>query len=235
MRRLLTTEEFIEKAIAVHGNRYDYSDTRYTRSSEKVSVICRLHGSFSVTAGNHLHAKVICPACNTHGRTDLAEFIAEAKEVHGNTYSYDKTVYTNSVTKLTITCREHGDFTMKPDNHKRRGQGCPSCRRAGYCPGRPGYFYVLSDDTVTKVGITNRTPAQRLKEIKRSSGKRLTERFHVYLEDGKRIQEIETVILRYLRKNYPQVKATFDGSTECFVGVDVDQLLTEISNQLSTK
>jgi hypothetical protein len=36
-------------------------------------------------------------------------FIEKAKEVHGKTYSYANTVYTNKRTKVTITCKTHGD------------------------------------------------------------------------------------------------------------------------------
>ena len=39
----LTTQEFIEKAIAVHGDRYDYSRVMYTVSSEKVVIVCPEH------------------------------------------------------------------------------------------------------------------------------------------------------------------------------------------------
>jgi hypothetical protein len=42
----LTTEEFIAKAKAVHGDRYDYSKVEYVNASTKVCIICKKHGEF---------------------------------------------------------------------------------------------------------------------------------------------------------------------------------------------
>ena len=53
-------------------------------------------------------------------------FIEKAKEVHGKTYSYANTVYTNKRTKVTITCKTHGDFLQSPQHHL-QGSGCKKC------------------------------------------------------------------------------------------------------------
>lgn len=54
------------------------------------------------------------------------DFIRRAKEVHGDTYNYDKTEYTRNKEKVTITCPIHGDFTQFPSDHL-YGRGCPKC------------------------------------------------------------------------------------------------------------
>ena len=46
---------FLERAVAAHGNTYDYSKTIYTKSSEKVTIICKVHGEFSQAAGSHMN------------------------------------------------------------------------------------------------------------------------------------------------------------------------------------
>ena len=38
--RKLTTQEFIEKAKKVHGNKYNYSKVEYIKSGLKVCIIC---------------------------------------------------------------------------------------------------------------------------------------------------------------------------------------------------
>lgn len=53
-------------------------------------------------------------------------FIAKAKTIHGDRYSYDNVEYVNSVTIVEITCKEHGSFYQAPSNHL-RGKGCPLC------------------------------------------------------------------------------------------------------------
>ena len=40
------TEEFIQKAIDVHGDKYDYSKTEYVNNLKEVIIICRIHGEF---------------------------------------------------------------------------------------------------------------------------------------------------------------------------------------------
>ena len=37
-------EDFISKAIAIHGNKYDYSKVNYLNSRTKVCIICPEHG-----------------------------------------------------------------------------------------------------------------------------------------------------------------------------------------------
>lgn len=53
-------------------------------------------------------------------------FIKEAKEVHNNLYSYNKTKYINSVSKIIVLCKLHGYFKISPANHL-RGRGCQEC------------------------------------------------------------------------------------------------------------
>lgn len=50
----LTTEEFIEKARKIHGNKYDYSKSIYTGINEKIIIICPQHGEIVTTPDKHL-------------------------------------------------------------------------------------------------------------------------------------------------------------------------------------
>ena len=38
----LTTEEFIERARKIHGNKYDYSKVNYVNAKTKVCIICTI-------------------------------------------------------------------------------------------------------------------------------------------------------------------------------------------------
>jgi len=58
----MTTEEFIHKAKAVHGDKYDYSKVEYINNHTKVTIICPEHGEFMQTPSNHLKGQG-CPAC----------------------------------------------------------------------------------------------------------------------------------------------------------------------------
>nr|QMP83597.1 MAG: hypothetical protein [Caudoviricetes sp.] len=54
MPKKLTRDEFLEKAIAVHGKLYDYKKVNYVNYSTKVEIICIEHGSFFQTPERHL-------------------------------------------------------------------------------------------------------------------------------------------------------------------------------------
>lgn len=56
------------------------------------------------------------------------EFIAKAKEVHGDKYDYSRVEYVDSKTKVCIICPEHGMFWQKPNIHLQK-KGCLKCGR----------------------------------------------------------------------------------------------------------
>ena len=62
-KKQLTTEEFIEKAREVHGDKYDYSKVNYVNTYTKVTIICPIHGDFEQTPNAHLAGQG-CPICN---------------------------------------------------------------------------------------------------------------------------------------------------------------------------
>lgn len=60
--RAYTTKEFIDLARAKHGDRYDYSSTKYRHNLEPVKIICPRHGAFSHLPRVHL-SRGGCPEC----------------------------------------------------------------------------------------------------------------------------------------------------------------------------
>ncbi len=62
-QQMINQEEFIKKAIAIHGDRYDYSEGEYVGRSKNIIIICKKHGRFIQNAGNHLCGNG-CPKCN---------------------------------------------------------------------------------------------------------------------------------------------------------------------------
>lgn len=72
-----TTESFIQKAILVHGNKYDYSKVNYIRSQEKVCIICPEHGEFEQRPNDHLMGKG-CPKCNqSKGERTVEQYLVD--------------------------------------------------------------------------------------------------------------------------------------------------------------
>lgn len=58
----LDRDAFIAKARAVHGDKYDYSRTVYTKNADKVIIVCPVHGEFVQQANAHLQGHG-CPHC----------------------------------------------------------------------------------------------------------------------------------------------------------------------------
>lgn len=125
----LNTNEFIKKARAVHGDKYDYSKVEYVNTNTKVCIICPKHGEFWQTPSGHLSGKG-CHKCYKESRSSTTEeFINKAREIHGNKYDYSKVNYVNAYTKVCIICPEHGEFWQIPAVHL-NGHGCPNCQGA---------------------------------------------------------------------------------------------------------
>lgn len=59
---------FITKAIEVHGKLYDYSLVVYTGSTNKVSIICKVHGEFLQAPNKHKAGRG-CPICANDNRS----------------------------------------------------------------------------------------------------------------------------------------------------------------------
>jgi very-short-patch-repair endonuclease len=126
----MSTEEFIEKAKMVHGDKYDYSKTNYVTNKTKVCINCNIHGEFLQLPSEHLRGK----GCKECGRISaskkqvpsLDSFIKKAKMVHGDKYDYSKAEYIHSHTKICIICPIHGEFWQTPNDHL-CGKGCKKC------------------------------------------------------------------------------------------------------------
>ena len=132
------TIDFIEKAKAVHGTKYDYSKVEYVKATEKVCIICHEHGEFWQTHNNHLRGKG-CTSCNGNKKLTKEEFISKARQIHDNKYDYSKVNYVNNSTKVCIICPEHGEFWQSPCHHL-QGDNCPKCSHQSYCDTKESFI-----------------------------------------------------------------------------------------------
>lgn len=75
--------DFIVKAIQIHGNNYDYSKTNYKRSKNKIIITCPNHGDFKQVPNSHLSGYG-CPVCGkvkSAGETEIADFLGKYTSV----------------------------------------------------------------------------------------------------------------------------------------------------------
>lgn len=122
-----TWDVFVGTAKLIHDDDYDYRfvEKEFVNTLTPVTIICKRHGAFLQKPRKHLMGQG-CPRCIGRLRT-TESFIEEAEEVHKGHYNYDKVKFVNYATPVTITCKIHGDFNMRPLKHL-RGEGCPLCQ-----------------------------------------------------------------------------------------------------------
>lgn len=70
---------FTQKSRDVHGDYYDYSKCRVTKTSEKVIIGCPKHGEFKQTPNAHMQGQG-CPVCKfSKGELKIRNWLVESK------------------------------------------------------------------------------------------------------------------------------------------------------------
>lgn len=169
----LAAQSFVVKSKEVHGDTYDYSKVIYTTAIIKVKILCKIHGIFEQTPSDHIRGAG-CPRCNgiiASKEEASSTFIAVSVALHGDKYDYTEVEYKTASTKVHIICKEHGVFMQTPASHK-RGDGCPKCAVHGFNKEKNAIMYYIkvkhNDDTLYKIGITNKTIIERFTASDRS-------------------------------------------------------------------
>jgi len=113
MSKKLTTEEFIEKAKKIHGDKYDYSLVNYIDNKTRVKII---HNGFvyEQRPDSHLTGR----RCDdiTKKKLTTEEFIKRSKEIHGDKYDYSKVKYLG-INKCVEIIYRGATYRQKPQNH----------------------------------------------------------------------------------------------------------------------
>ena len=245
----LNDEQFIEKCRKLHGNRYDYSDTKYNGTHSKVTIICPIHGPFQQTPVKHINQKTKCPQCSIQQASENKIqyysniFESRANYIHNNKYSYNQVEYLNAHQKVIIECPIHGEFEQTPYGHL-NGNGCPQCGSIGVFTQQiferhqelktiPSSFYCIKlhniKEQFLKVGITTRNINHRIQEINRKTKYTCQQVIVDFQHDLYFNFCLEQSILQHLAiyKFVPTNK--FEGYTECF---ENSQQLVELINQI---
>ena len=199
-----TKEEFIEKAISVHQNKYDYSSVQYSNSQRKIEIICPLHGSFWQTPSSHTMGRG-CPKCAGKYSPTTEEFIEKARRVHLDKYDYSRVQYKSSREKIEIVCQLHGSFFQTPTDHL-GFHGCPKCSGHNH-----NILYLLKclETGWYKIGITTDNTKNRINQI----GGNIQEVHHVILDDPRKY---ESILHKKYEKDREYNLCVREGNTEFF-------------------
>lgn len=124
-------EKYIDRLLEKHGNKFDYSKVEYVKTTDKVIIICDVHGGYIQRWADHIQGNG-CPICSNESKklrqfktTDT--FIERSIKKFGDKFDYSKTKYVSHKDYLIITCKKHGDIQVKPVQHFRSKIGCSRC------------------------------------------------------------------------------------------------------------
>ena len=140
----LTSEEFIMRSVAIHGDTYDYSKLVYQSMHKPIIVICKEHGEFTQSkAQNHLENEYNCPKCleirykehTESTKITYDEAVEKVKRIHRELIEiYDYSNYESTDSKITFICnknKKHGKWNtslhMVTGLGKKGATGCPVC------------------------------------------------------------------------------------------------------------
>ena len=89
-----TEKDILNEFKNTHGNRYDYSQVKFSANNEKVIIICPIHGEFMQSPKQHKKGAV-CPACANNIKFNTETYLNELKNRgHWNDdYDYSEVNY----------------------------------------------------------------------------------------------------------------------------------------------
>lgn len=232
----LSTHEFIEKAIAVHGKSYNYSEVKYINAHQYVTIICPEHGAFNQSPKRHIAGIYGCSECAKKGvgiinRTGIVAFLQRAREVHGDIYDYSSiTEFSTLKGKVPVICPIHGTFLQLAKSHLK--YGCPKCARAKGGPGfrrshwvenqkgRKAILYIITlhgnGETFYKIGITYRGVSARFRGC--LPYQLQTVALYKSYDAGK-VYDLEHRVHKELKTCSYTPILRFGGETECFFSI----------------
>lgn len=183
-----------------------------------------------------------CKECQKEAKRDRLQlgggsFEDMSRKVYGGQFKYEEVDYVNSLTPVTLICKDHGKFETYPSNHLRGVfGGCKSCMvesnrmvvwknikkalRGDYA-GRDTTFYIIRveskqhDESFIKIGLSS------VGVRKRYSGKKYTDLISYNIISETVMTEFRAVLLEsYFLEVFRDHKITprtkFHGYTECF-------------------
>jgi hypothetical protein len=100
INKSLTQHQFINKSIAIHGKKYDYSESIYVNTKTKIKIKCYKHGIFEQEAGEHLRGSG-CGICKeSKGEKRIRVFLEKHNIFYKNQHSFEDCRNPNTNRKL---------------------------------------------------------------------------------------------------------------------------------------
>lgn len=252
-RRKIAFNNFIKKATDKHDDKFDYSlitEQNYINLFTAVKIGCKNHGVFEQKPKDHIskaNAKLCCPSCiaefnKVHNKRTIESWKDELQQKaphlsiaqHGNADS--------NLERCTVFCTHHGEFTTTLASIKTKKHICSLCAQDHNSWGGrfrrtdiPGilYFIEIPELNLYKLGVTSKTVAGRLKQLKFS----YTILWEHHFPTLKEAYEAETRLFKKYKtsrrgRNAPAVLGKCKGNSELMTCL-IPKTAIQCSNTLS--
>jgi len=141
--RRSSSDDYFNRARAIHGSKYDYSKSLYVTMNTKFVVTCPDHGDFEITPNHHVNRKQGCGECEAEAKktrivqyrhlsaqskinNTAKDFFERCTTAHNEKYTYPDQEYIGAKEKIHIICPDHGEFMQAAWAHL-SGKGCFKC------------------------------------------------------------------------------------------------------------
>ena len=188
--------------------------TRYKRIGEykgsliKIDFLCPNCNNTWLTSPNSILSGHGCSNCDISKPDTNDSF---DKKVLNKGIKYRRIgEYISSKVKIDFLCPECNIIWSTRPYNILAGKGCPNCTLSGFNVCKQAYLYFIQIDNFLKIGITNREPKYRYKEI---TNKEVVE-IKVIQGFGQDIRELEQKIHNKYEHYNPN--SLRNGNTECF-------------------
>lgn len=153
-KNFISHEEFLEKIQEVHSNLYSYEGLRYTKSHNKVGIVCKKHGYFEQKANVHMSGSG-CPKCGYSISVHEAEVYEFLKENNIKVKNRERKLIPPQ--EIDILCKEHklaieynglywhSDNFLDANYHKEKTE---VCEEKGY-----QLIHIFADEWISKKEI----------------------------------------------------------------------------------
>lgn len=135
-----STQEFIEAAKEVHGDRYKYSYVFYKNNKSKVTINCPKHGNFKQRPNHHLNGAG-CPGCRVSKGESIIEQFLTNKNIK---YYYEYPICLNEETGGYL----RADFYLEEKNTVIEFDGIQHFKPVKYWGGVEGLKNVKKRDSL---------------------------------------------------------------------------------------
>lgn len=113
----------------IHNNKYEYDESTYSNTTNKMKIICKEHGEFwqapVIHKQGHGCFKCACENRAKNRKISIDEMRQRFFDMHYNRYTYYWDTYINITTKMKMRCNKCGNIQERTlDSHFTLGAGC---------------------------------------------------------------------------------------------------------------